>query len=97
MPSSAQPFALVISGGLNRAPDTVTATAVTDTQISVSWTAVPGAAKYFVFQSAAGGPFDFIGTVLAPSTSLLATGLTPNTAYAYQIVTVDTGGAESPP
>src|SRR5262249_13264362 len=51
VPSSAQPFALVISGAVNRAPDTVTATAVTDTQISVSWSAVPGAFKYFVFQS----------------------------------------------
>jgi fibronectin type 3 domain-containing protein len=97
VPSSAQPFALVISGGLNRAPDTVTATPVTDTQISVSWSAVPGAVKYFVFQSTAGGPFNFLGTVLAPSTSLLATGLTPDTTYAYQIVTVDAGGAESPP
>ncbi len=97
VPSSAQPFALVITGGINRAPDTVTATAVTDTQIAVSWTPVPGAFKYFVFQSAAGGPFNFIGTVLAPSTSLLSTGLVPNTTYAYQIVTVDTGNAESPP
>ena len=65
--------------------------------IAVSWTAVPEAFKYYVFQSAAGGPFNYIGTVLAPSTSLLATGLTPNTTYAYQIVTVDTGNAESPP
>jgi fibronectin type 3 domain-containing protein len=97
VPSSAQPFALVVSGGLNRAPDTVTATAVTDTRISVSWTSVPGAFKYFVFQSTAGGPFNFIGTVLEPSTSLLSTGLMPNTTYSYQIVAVDTGGAESPP
>jgi fibronectin type 3 domain-containing protein len=97
VPSSAQPFALVISGGLNRAPDTVTATAVTDTKISVSWSAVPGAFKYFVFQSTAGGPFNFLATVLAPSTSMLSTGLTPNTTYSYQIVTVDAGGAESPP
>ncbi|HEX3765559.1 MAG TPA: S8 family serine peptidase [Kofleriaceae bacterium] len=97
VPSSAQPFALVISGGINRAPDTVTATAVSDTQISVSWTSVPGAVKYFVFQSTAGGPFNFIGTVLEPSTSLVSTGLAPNTTYAYQIVTVDAGGAESAP
>lgn len=79
------------------APDTVTATAVTDTEISVSWTHAPNAFKYFVFQSTAGGPFNFIATVLEPSTSLLSTGLTPNTTYSYQIVTVDTGGAESAP
>jgi fibronectin type 3 domain-containing protein len=100
VPSSAQPFALVISGGVNRAaipPTTVTATAVSNTQISVSWTAVPGAAKYFVFQSTAGGPFNFIGTVLAPSTSLVSSGLAPSTTYSYQVVTVDTGGDESAP
>lgn len=79
------------------APDTVTATAVTDTKIAVSWTTVPGAFKYYVFQSAAGGPFNFLGVVLEPSTSLLSTGLVPNTTYAYQIVAVDTGGAESAP
>jgi hypothetical protein len=97
VPSSAQSFALVVSGGINRAPDTVTATAVSNTRISVSWTSVPGAFKYFVFQSTAGGAFNFIGTVLEPSTSLLSTGLLPNTTYSYQIVAVDTGGAESPP
>src|SRR3954466_10726966 len=31
------------------APATVTATAVSNTQISVAWSAVPGAFKYFVF------------------------------------------------
>jgi fibronectin type 3 domain-containing protein len=87
----------LIRGAINGAPDTVTATAVTDTKIAVSWTTVPGAFKYYVFQSTAGGPFNFIGLALEPSTSLLSTGLTPNTTYSYQIVAVDTGGAESPP
>jgi len=100
VPSSAQPFALVISGGVDREPataETVTATAVTDTRIAVSWTAVPAAFKYDVFQSTAGGPFRFIATVLAPSTSLVSSGLVPDTTYAYQIVTVDAGNAESAP
>ncbi|HEX8107870.1 MAG TPA: S8 family serine peptidase [Kofleriaceae bacterium] len=97
VPSSAQPFALVVSGAINRAPDTVTATAVTDTKISVSWTSVPGAFKYYVLQSTAGGPFNFVSSVLEPSTSLLVTGLVPNTTYSYQIIAVDTGGADSPP
>src|SRR5262249_46378218 len=98
VPSSAQPFALVVSGGVVRepfAPETVTATALTDTKISVSWAAVPEAAQYLVFQSTAGGPFQIVGTVPAPATSLRTTGLAPNTAYSYQIVAVDTGGAES--
>src|SRR5262249_18333461 len=63
VPSSAQPFALVISGGIQRepgAPETVTATALTDTKISVSWASVAAADRYLVFQSAAGGPFSLV-------------------------------------
>jgi fibronectin type 3 domain-containing protein len=98
VPSSAQPFALVISGGIRRtpgAPETVAATPRTDTKIAVSWAAVPEASQYLVFQSAAGGPFNLVGTVAAPSTSLRSTGLVPNTTYTYRIVAVDAGGAES--
>jgi fibronectin type 3 domain-containing protein len=79
------------------APTGVTATAVSDTKISVSWTAVPGAFKYFIFQSQAGGPFAFAGTVLAPGTSRVIINLTPNTTYSYQIVTVATDNSESAP
>jgi titin len=78
-------------------PPTVTATAVSDTHITVSWTAVPGAFKYFVFQSEAGGPFVFAGTTLAPGTSQEETRLVPNTLYSYQVVTVSTDGTESVP
>src|ERR1044071_2771606 len=65
------------------APTGVTATVVSDTKITVSWNAVPGAVKYFVTQSVAGGPFNNIATVFAPSTSRTIINLTPNTLYAY--------------
>ncbi|HET7501668.1 MAG TPA: LamG-like jellyroll fold domain-containing protein [Kofleriaceae bacterium] len=78
-------------------PVTVTATAQSDTQILVSWSAVPGAFKYFVEQSTAGGPFVFVGTTLEPGNSQLETRLTPSTQYAYQVIAVSTDGSESPP
>jgi large repetitive protein len=77
-------------------PTGVTATALTDTRISVTWNPVPGAFKYFIFQSRAGAPFAFAGTVLAPGTSRVILNLTPNTLYSYQIVTVATDNSESP-
>src|SRR5205823_3458717 len=79
------------------APTGVTATAVSDTKISVSWTAVPGAFKYFILQSQAGGPFTFAGTVLAPGTSRVVINLTPNTLYAYEIFTSAPDGSVSGP
>ena len=79
-------------------PTTVTATAVSDTQISVSWTAVPGAFKYFVFQkSPSDADFVFAGTTLDPGTSHLEIGLTPNTTYQYEVVTESTDGSDSAP
>ena len=73
-------------------PATVTATALTNTKIQVSWSAVPGAFKYFVFQSQAGGPFLFAGTTLAPDTSRTVINLQPNTLYSYRITARSTGG-----
>jgi fibronectin type 3 domain-containing protein len=79
-------------------PPTVTATPVTDTQIAVSWTAVPDAFKYFIFQQTNGsGDFVFAGTVLAPDTSRVVLNLTPSTLYSYRIVSVGNDGSESAP
>lgn len=80
------------------APTNVTATAVSDTQISVSWNAVPGAFKYFVFDKrSADASFVFAGTALVPDTSFLVRGLTPNTSYDFQVVTESTDGSDSGP
>ncbi len=79
-------------------PDTVSATAVSDTRIEVSWTAVPGAFKYFVLQkSPTDADFVFAGTTLAPDTTHLEIGLTPDTTYQYEIVAEDTDSVDSAP
>lgn len=72
------------------APANVVATAVSSTRIQVTWDAVAGATKYYLYESAAGGPFAFRGTVLATSPTVLSpAGLTPNTEYSYYVVATD--------
>ena len=77
-------------------PTGVTATAVNSTSISVSWTAVPNATKYYVYQQVNGGAFAFAQTVLAPTTTASIRNLTTMTTYGYQIV-VETGNGDSAP
>jgi fibronectin type 3 domain-containing protein len=67
-------------------PTNVTATAVSQTRINLSWDAVPSASKYYVYQSTGGGAFIFKGTALA--TTFGATGLMANTMYTYVVRTV---------
>ncbi len=79
------------------APATVTATPITDTEISVSWTAVPGAFAYFVLdKKSTDTAFVNVATALDPSTTQLVIGLTPNTSYDFEIIT-EAAGNFSPP
>lgn len=71
------------------APTGVTATLVSSNRIQVSWNSVSSAVKYYVFQSVAGGPFTFQGSVVAPATSLLVANLSAATTYAYQVQAED--------
>jgi len=69
------------------APTGVTATAASQTQINVSWTASAGATSYNVLRSTtSGGPYALVGT--SPTTSFADTGLTCNTAYFYVVQAV---------
>lgn len=78
------------------APATVTATPLTDTQISVSWTAVPGAFAYFLLdKQSTATTFVSVGTTLAPGTTQLVIGLTPNTSYDFEIITGAADGSVS--
>jgi hypothetical protein len=101
VPSSAQPFALVISGGIERepsAPDPVIATAIADTKILLQWQPSSGAVKYLVDQAAAGdATFTPIGAALGGATELLAANLTASTRYCYRVTGVDPFGAQSAP
>ena len=68
-------------------PTGVTATAVSQTQINVSWTASAGATSYNILRSTtSGGPYTLVGT--SATTSFSNTGLTCNTAYFYVVQAV---------
>jgi len=73
------------------APATVTATAVSSTQINVSWSAVTGAAGYRVYRDDAPVP---VGPQQA-GTTYSDTGLPPSSAHRYRVTSVDAAGNES--
>ncbi len=75
------------------APTGVTATAVSSTQINLSWSAAAGATIYPVLRSTTnGGPYASAGS--AATTSFSNTGLTCNTTY-YYVVTASNGNCAS--
>jgi lysyl endopeptidase len=75
------------------APTGVTATAVSGTQINLSWTASAGATLYPVLRSTTnGGPYASAGS--SATTSFTNTGLTCNTTY-YFVVTASNGNCAS--
>ncbi|MBA3539717.1 MAG: DUF3494 domain-containing protein [Deltaproteobacteria bacterium] len=74
-------------------PSGLTLTPTATDRITVSWNAVPGALKYYVYQAtAAAGPYSFRGTARAPATSLPVANLTPNTNYCFEVRTDDGTG-----
>src|SRR5688572_17293834 len=74
-------------------PTIVTATPTSPSRITVSWSAVPGAIKYYVVQSiGSAGPYTFKGTTLSPGTSLPVANLQPGTEYCYRVATEDGTG-----
>ncbi|WP_225839834.1 PHB depolymerase family esterase [Streptomyces sp. NK08204] len=68
------------------APTGLTVTGTTDTTVSLSWSAVSGAASYHVYR---GGTE--VGS--ATGTSYTDTGLNSGTQYSYTVAAVDSGGA----
>ncbi len=103
---------ITIFGGLNSAPSAIasvttppnpatslTVTGATSTTVSLSWTApaVGVVTGYAIQQRLSGaGPFVTVGTVTAPVTTFTDSGLTPLTAYDYQVLAVS-GPASSVP
>jgi subtilisin-like proprotein convertase family protein len=68
-------------------PTGVTATAVSQTQINVAWTASAGATSYNILRSTtSGGPYSPAGT--SATTSFSDSGLTCNTTYYYVVQAV---------
>ena len=80
------------------APGTPTASAVTPTSITLGWPAATAGsnpiAGYRVYR-VSGATSTLVGS--PTGTSLQVTGLTPNTAYTFDVVAVDSAGATSPP
>jgi chitinase len=67
------------------APAGLTAGSVTSSSVALSWSPVPGATSYAVYRDGAG-----VRTVTGTSTTV--TGLTPSTAYAFQVAAVNDAG-----
>lgn len=78
------------------APTGVKATALSDSRISVTWNAVPGATVYHVFRAQitgiTTGPFSQVAVVTAPATSTVVANLQSGTTYAFHVTAVGVGG-----
>jgi chitodextrinase len=77
------------------APAGLTATATSPTTVSLSWTASTDNVGVTGYTISRGGTA--IGTVSGSTTTFSDTGLTPGTAYTYQVTASDAAGNVSPP
>jgi len=72
-------------------PTGVTATANSESNITVSWGSVTGAAGYYIYRSTtAGGTYDSVGT--SATTSYTNTSLSSGTRYYYKVAAYNSGG-----
>jgi fibronectin type 3 domain-containing protein/lysophospholipase L1-like esterase len=78
------------------APASVTATAVSSTQINVAWSAVTNATGYRVERSTDGTTWGAVTTTSSGVTTYSNTGLQPATTYSYRVIATNAGG-DSPP
>lgn len=74
-------------------PTGLTATAVSSTQINLSWTASTGATGYNILRGPLSGPYTQVGT--STSTSFSDTGLTSGTTYNYVVQATNCAGTSS--
>jgi hypothetical protein len=74
------------------APANVTATATSDTAVTVAWNAVTGADSYVVTYWPTADPTDTT-TVEATALTVDVTGLTPATQYGFSVHAIDANGA----
>ena len=73
------------------APANPSAQAASQTEITLTWDAVPGASSYTVYRSSsASGPFTQLAT--PAQNSYTDSGLTPNTPYFYKVSATGAGG-----
>jgi fibronectin type 3 domain-containing protein len=81
-------------------PSSVTIETVAADRVNLSWSAVGGALKYYVYQSTTmNGPYAFVNTARAPQTSIQIAHLTQGQNYCFIVQTEDgtgPGGASTP-
>jgi len=75
------------------APSNVTVSAVTPTSVTLTWSAVTGAVRYRVVQTAGG----VANQTTVTSTSVTIGGLQPGTSYSFQVFAIDAQGQQSQP
>ena len=75
------------SGGVTivTAPTNVTATAISPTQVNVSWDLVPGATKYLVYRSTNGVSYAYVAEIADPQDIHMDYGRTTGTTYYYRV------------
>lgn len=82
-----------VEQGVLAPPTNVTITSAALDRVNLSWDAVTGAVKYYVYQSAdPAGPFTFVNTARAPDTSIQIAHLNPSTNYCFALRTEDGSG-----
>lgn len=83
----------LVEQGVLAPPATVNVVATAQDRATVSWSAVPGAVKYYVSQSTdPNGPFVPVNSARAPSTTLNVAHLTPNTNFCFVVRSEDGTG-----
>ena len=82
-------------------PTTVSATAISATQINVSWSLASGAVGYNIYRSNASAVavsvLNKINATPVPAGPFGNTGLTPSTTYYYVVTSINASGTESVP
>ena len=71
----------------------------TGVDVTLTWTAVPGATGYAIYRSmTSGGPFAFPAQFVtsSPTAFYVNKGLAANTTYYYQVTAVNVAGISSP-
>jgi poly(3-hydroxybutyrate) depolymerase/chitodextrinase len=78
------------------APTGLVVSGTDDTSVSLSWSAVSGAASYNVYRKS-GGNFVLANAAPVTATTYKDTGLTPGTTYSYEVRAVSGSGGEGDP